>query len=129
MNNLSWFLYLAEVLPNMATLLTIAGWIGGILLFTAAGVRYIAAHDNSRTPKEIRLPASNFLKFVCYKVIPVFIFLVFIGTLIPSKETIYLIAGSEASEYVVTSEYGQEVLGDIKSIIKAQLEGMKETTE
>ena len=51
--------------------------------------------------------------------------LFFIGitmaTLTPSKETIYLIAGSEAGEAVVTSAEGQEIINDIRLIIKGQL--------
>ena len=46
-----------------------------------------------------------------------------IAILIPSKETIYLIAGSEAGEYVVSTPEAQEIITDIHTIIKKQLEG------
>jgi hypothetical protein len=50
-------------------------------------------------------------------------------SLIPSKETIYLVAGSEAAETVVTSETGQEVMSDLKEILKIQLDNLKGETK
>jgi hypothetical protein len=53
--------------------------------------------------------------------------LFFIGLLVPTKETIYLIAASEAGETVVESKEGQKVLNDIQEIINLQLQRLKET--
>ena len=57
------------------------------------------------------------------------LFFVFLSAIIPSKETIYLIAGSESAEFVVTSEEGKEILSDIKDVIRAQLVQLKQPKE
>lgn len=51
--------------------------------------------------------------------------LVVFSSLLPSKEAVYLIAGSEAGEAVVTSDTGQEILDDIQEVIKYQLQQLK----
>lgn len=50
-----------------------------------------------------------------------------LAAIIPSRDTIYLIAGSEAGEAVVTSEAGQEILEDIQEVIRYQLGELKGT--
>lgn len=51
---------------------------------------------------------------------------ILIATLMPDTKTVYMIAGSEAGETVVTSEAGQDILDDVQEIIRIQLEGMKQ---
>lgn len=53
------------------------------------------------------------------------VILVVFSSLLPSKEAVYLIAGSEAGEAVVTSDTGQEILDDIQQVIKHQLQQLK----
>jgi len=48
-----------------------------------------------------------------------------LAAIIPSKDTIYLVAGSEAGEAVVTSQEGKEILNDIKEVIRYQLGELK----
>lgn len=104
MNSLSWFLYLAEVVPRIGGLFGVST---AVLLITGlAWVLFTA---------EIGRPPP-FIAFVVAIVVSAIL-----ATIVPSKETIYLIAGSEAGEYVVTSPEGQEIINDIKTIIKAQI--------
>jgi hypothetical protein len=49
----------------------------------------------------------------------------FIAFLTPSKDTLYLVASSEAAEMVVASENGKQVLQDLKEVLHAQLEALK----
>jgi hypothetical protein len=60
-----------------------------------------------------------------YSILALSVGMLLFSTLIPSKETIYLIAGSQAGEAVVTSESGQEILNDIHEVIKHQLGQLK----
>ena len=53
------------------------------------------------------------------------VLLIVFSSLLPSKEAVYLIAGSEAGEAVVTSDTGQEILDDIQAVIKHQLQQLK----
>jgi MFS family permease len=108
MNSLSWFLYLAEVIPN----------IGGLFVAIAALLAIAPPIWGLFTP-EIGRPPPIALFAVAIVVSTI------IAIIIPSKQTIYLIAGSEAGEYVITSPEGQEIINDIKSIIKSQIEELK----
>jgi hypothetical protein len=115
MNNLSWLLYFAEVagkLGSAAEAITI------VMIFGSVGVVFWYAMSLDKGFKAIpKPPVKSYLT--------VFVITLLISILTPSKETIYLIAGSEAGEAVVTSESGQEILNDIRQVIKYQLEVLK----
>lgn len=109
MNGLSWFLYLADVVPNVGQASVIYLIFGGLM----GG--FVLAFMRIELEKEI--PIKTFIASLFLALI--------ISVLVPSKDTIYLIAGSEAGEYVVTSPEGQEIINDIKAIIKSQIEELK----
>jgi hypothetical protein len=114
MNNLSWLLYFAEVAGKLGS---IAGLITLLMAVGLAGVIFwyaMSLDEDLRVPKP---PVKSYLT--------VFVITLLISIVTPTKETIYLIAGSEAGEAVVTSESGQEILNDIRQVIKYQLEGLK----
>lgn len=115
MNSLSWLIYLAQVLPAIKDVLVGLG-VGLIIYLTIWIIVYAAgvAEGNSKISKPK-------IKWVFISVT-----LILVSVFIPSKETIYLIAGSEAGEAVVTSEGGKEVLNDVKEIINIQLQKLKE---
>lgn len=70
--------------------------------------------------------AEAFVKIPLINLSPLIFFLASaVAILLPSKESMYLIAGSEAGEMVVTSEAGKEMLNDIQAVIKGQLEALK----
>lgn len=123
MNSLSWFIYAADVLPNFS-------WMGGVcfitlILFTLVTV--IVSGSCADEGPDLEKFAASF-RGSYLKIAPFLIVLTLFSFLIPSKETIYLIAGSEAGETVVTSEAGQEMLNDIHSVIKHQLSTLKGET-
>lgn len=118
MNNLSWFIYFAEVIPSIGGLLiwvSIACIVGFILHAV-----FIKAHDYPLQGVTEGLVKPK------YSLLALSFALATLASLIPSKETLYLIAGSETAEAVATSEVGQEVLNDIHEVIKAQLDNLKE---
>lgn len=124
MNNLSWLLYLADVLPNLANVavitLTAVGCFGTIGI-VAWFIDY--ADEKSRNDAKglpTTAPKPPIKTYILTLLISGFIFI-----FTPSKETIYLIAGSEAGEAVVTSNEGKEILNDIKEVIKHQLNNLK----
>jgi len=118
MNDLSWFLYMADVLPNLAVSL---GFIS-TLLAIGGGFGLVWWYIGSFVDKDV-IPVPKPLFAVWFSMA----FIALACGFIPSKETIYLIAGSEAGEAVVTSEQGQEVLSDIQEIIKHQLDSLKKS--
>ena len=114
MNSLSILIYFAEILPNIGFLLILSLTIGMLCYGTYLIVAFV---DNDRGYKNRPTYLGR----------AVFVFLAtgLVASLIPSKETIYLIAGSEAGEMVVSSDAGQEILSDIQEIIKFQLGELK----
>ena len=117
MNSLSWFLYLAEVLPRvngLAFLLTFLIFCGWFILPPKGVEMFGKGHE---------YPLLGWSRVK--PLIPLWFFLVVLAFLMPSRDTFYLIAGSEAGEAVVTSEAGQEILEDIQEVIQHQLNELK----
>lgn len=116
MNNTSLLIYAADVLPSVAVSLL-------IFSIVATGVTTIALifsfESSLKEEKSANIRKSlKPLFWVC----PAFFLL---GLMIPSRDAIYLIAGSEIGETVVTSPEGQEIINDIREVIKAQLNALK----
>lgn len=117
MNSLSWFLYLADVIGNVRGVLILFAIIfGAVTLFWLFAKGCVAADDDESAKK-----FAHFMRFAPW----IFVSVTFLVAIIPSRDTIYLIAGSEAGEAVVTSEAGQEILNDIKEVIQFQLSEME----
>ncbi len=126
MNNLSWLLYLADVLPSLAHVLGGAAIFGSIFMCALVIILILVKSDFTDSHTKAYYPEKyekwkdrepHKLLKVLWLAIPFLI----ISTLIPSKETIYLIAGSEAGEYVVETPEAQEILDDIHKVIRHQL--------
>lgn len=122
MNNLSWFIYFVEVIPNISLFLLVSGQIalfGSLFIMFCSIPFYVESYDNDK-PKYV-----EWYKLYYKRILPILVFILLIAILIPSKETMYLIAGSELGETVVTSQEGQEIMNDIHEIIKHQLGVLK----
>ncbi len=118
MNDLSWLIYLADVLPNLRES------FGLFLLVSAASsvvliVNYFITVANDELEKAILL--KGFLKLT----LPTTLVLTLLWAAIPSKDTIYLIAGSEAGEFVVNTPEAREILNGVKEVIQLQIEDLK----
>ena len=115
MNNISWWLYLAEVIPNFGTGLAILAFIGAAIgTITSAILTF--EPSLSEEDKERKL---------CYKILTASVVGILLSMLFPSKETIYLILGSEVGETVVSSPEGKEIINDIREVINLQIENLK----
>lgn len=118
MNSLSWFLYFADVVGNLRPAFGVCSVFTG-LATVILSVILIATSDGYN--EQVHLTTKKVIKIVA----PFFVVILLVATLIPSRETVYMIAGSEAGEFVVTSPEGKEILGDIKEVIKHQLKELK----
>jgi hypothetical protein len=116
MNNISWFIYFAEVIPNLKIVGVVFGLISFVSFFILPpkGVKMFSlAHEG---------PFMGYDRPLHW----VFLFLsILFLVFTPSKETIYLVAGSEIAEYTVNTEYGQEILNDIKEVIQLQIKDLR----
>ena len=130
MNNLSYILYFAEVLPAVAGslrfLLSLALVSYATYLFVFAILKADGTQSHVRNYDKERYEWWNNSS-------PVFkpwliagaLFLLILQSAIPSKETIYLIAASEVGEVAVESDVGKELLQDLSEILDHQLESLK----
>jgi hypothetical protein len=121
MNDLSWFLYLAGVAPNIAGTLGFFAIILGIASIPAIGFRIAAGFncdlEDQRDVQILRL--SKRLGFI----VPILcVLLAVVSALIPSKETFYLIAASEIGEQVVKDPRVQGVTNKSFQAIEAFLD-------
>ena len=140
MNNLSWLLYAADVIPklgNMLSGLTLISFllVAGLIITSLINIseaknriRYDANRTKQWHPeaKQQLVMWRGILRKSVYIGVPTVFLIALVAIAAPSSKTIYMIAGSEAGETVVTSEQGQAVLSDVQEIIKLQLEGMKQ---
>lgn len=117
MNGLMWFLYLAGALPAVAGVIAVLSVILGVIcLFVWLVWLGLSNERNSH----LRPPPKMLLVGVA-----VCAFLLVLAQLVPSKETIYLMAGAKGAEIAVESEVGQEIIDDIQEVVQYQLEALK----
>ena len=127
MNNLSYFLYFAGVSPSLgsvmltvSTLLTIV-WV---VLGAYSQQEYtVSRYSETETQWQCRYPFDGWSRTgVTHTwLVKLAAVLLFVSVLIPPTETIYLIAGSEAGEMVITSEAGAEMLDNLQKAINSKL--------
>ena len=130
MNNLSWFLYIADVLYQQA------GFIGFLCIATPFAyllsrlVTVMWADNNwswddetvkRRKKAEMSRPFITTYKFFIYPLIGIFLL-----SFVPNKDTFYLIAASEAGEMVVNTPEAQEIMSSLQEILNVQLNKLKE---
>lgn len=112
MNSLSWIIYFADVVGRVAFLSGVTAVLLTIGFCVLLGCIMEWKSNGEGTTG-------------CGSLTGLLVFLIFlftsIGIFTPSKQALYLIAGSQASEAVITSDAGQQMLSDIQSIIKQQL--------
>lgn len=126
MNNLSWFIYLAELIPSIRGSIIIWAFLAIILLAIYSlfighkiDMAYHNDDDNYRDTLKSRLAS------VLKKAVVTIIVLWTVAILLPSKQTLYMIAASEVGEKVATSPQAQEIMKDISAVLKKQLEELK----
>lgn len=118
MNTLSWFLYLADVI-NTVQGVFIFGGVASIL-FLGAKTIYVTSFNDMSINRDRQKPLPSFWKNISLAML-----MFALAGLIPSKETVYMIAGSELGETAVTSERGERIMNDIETILDLQIEKLK----
>lgn len=123
MNSLSLVLYFAGIVDGIKLNFGMIAFISMLLLIPGGCIAYFASrfseydgYDKTKGPG------------LWVIIVPTILFIVTgsISILVPDKDTIYLIAGSEIGEQVVKSPEAQEMLQDIREVIKQQLTKLKE---
>lgn len=128
MNSLSWFLYLADVLPRFGTGASVLGMvltILGVILFTIGII--VPWNHNIRTSGtyEESVEHRKHIGKISTRMLAVAAITIALGIFIPKKETFYMIAASEIGEVVIKSEESREIFNELKDTIMSQLRNMK----
>lgn len=124
MNNLSLMIYAAEVVNNIKVPLVITSasmCIGGVIATISGNVGWSYYSWTEEEEKETSETLRKRLGRIGPRFVFTGLFLAFLTAVVPSSNTIYLIAASEAGETVVSSPEAKEMFNDIKTIIKQKL--------
>jgi len=124
MNSLSLTIYLSQVLPSIATALAIGSAMVLILSLCSSAAFFFSSCDEFRGEEEIDKYRTISRGLVLKAALPAAVVLLF-SLLLPTKNTILLIAGSEFGQEALNSEVGQQLVGDIQEILKNQLNELK----
>ncbi len=107
MNGLSWILYLADVVGNVGITTVLISVASGVLSL-ALTTLFIVAKADDDTPDEIKSGAPRWLGRALFA----FLAAVSIAVIMPSRNTVMLIAASEIGETVLASDAVQKVGGE-----------------
>jgi hypothetical protein len=113
MNDLSWFLIFVDVYGNFRIFLEISTAIVFFYCLVKCVFSFMVLQDHLREEEEKQMQKWLYSK-------PKFVVLAFVilsQVVMPSKQTIYLVAGSELGEEVLMSEEGKK----IKSLVRDQI--------
>jgi hypothetical protein len=130
MNTLSILLYLTEVLYSFCSVVILAmvlGWAGYALhtLISKLWASDIWSGDSADVrEKKMKIQARSVIPEA--KWFWVTGILILFLTLVPSKDTFYMILASEAGETVVNTPEAKEMMKDVREVIDAQLEKLKQ---
>lgn len=124
MNSLSWFIYLADILGNVSGILGVLGFFGTILgiigivsgRFVVWDKHYKDADTNERLDKSRTTIGNYGIRLFFAGII-----FGFLAAIIPSQKSMYMIAGSEIGETVITHPDTVEVYHEVRDIILEKL--------
>lgn len=119
MNNLSWLIYFADVADRVQGAFTFIAVMLGIFLVILIPVWIV------NYPGGMNLEQSQFCKRLVIILCILFPLFTTIALFAPSSKAIYLIAGSEIGEQIVTNPEAIEMFNDIKDIVKKELKELK----
>ena len=114
MNSLSWLIYFGDVVGQFRVLLLILLIMS--LFFAGCATLSLAITEGETFGWYKRV----FLRMVMAPVLFAVAWIV-----IPSKQTLYMIAASEVGQMVYEKPTAQEFLGDVKDILGAELKRLK----
>lgn len=116
MTDLAWLIYWADILPNLKGVTTALCLISVILTFPFLFVALNMVIVEEKSKRWFFLPTSSILALVIW---------VSIGAFIPSKETIYLMAGANTLPSIAESQEVRKV----RTIINQKLDGLLDIEE
>lgn len=125
MNTISWAILAIAYVSEFKELFCFLAVMSGVL-GVLAGLIYFLATINSELPEpKDKKSYLKVLKLITY----VFIITCTLHLLLPSAQTLYLIAGSELGEQALNTETGKQVQEYLQLLITDSYNSLKETTK
>jgi hypothetical protein len=118
-NTLSWFLYWADVIPSLVMALMVPAFIVGLVAISVIFAMTGMIWDSDRGDSSI--PSMRHARRVAIVVLLIAYPIWTLCWMVPDTKTLYLIAGSQVTQQVVTTPQGQEILDAIEAKIKSVL--------
>lgn len=122
MNNLSWFIYLTQLVDNIG-----GASIALVIVLAFAGIPLAifwcifaseAGIDSTKHDSEEKQVALLFRRLTKSWIVAIFFFLT-VSVVIPSRQTMLLIAGSEIGERIVKSDAVKDIVNPGADLLKA----------
>lgn len=117
MNSLSWFLYFADITTAVQV---VFGVVGAAAAFFGTIAWFIYKCSNKEHEKEDRDAAKS----IAFKLIAIAFVAIPVCVLTPSKQTIYLIAASEAGERLSKTEAVSEISREAYDALRGYLKSI-----
>ena len=128
MNDLSWALYLADILGTLGWFFAFLAIVGGAAVVASVFMKfYTFSYEFEREDNNQQTRFKKFIKILAFSGIPALFVFGVLASIMPEKDTMYLIVASEAGEYVINSETGQKTVAVVNAFLDQQLEEL--TTE
>ena len=133
MNSVSWFIYLTDILSRFTYAFTPLVPITFIFIIIPMAVCHFLYEENSdyKNGEYVRIKSfplrhvSNLLRYI----IPIWFIMLFAIILIPSKQTMYMIAASQVGEQVVQLEQVQDIGGEAGELAKDAIELLRQNIQ
>lgn len=125
MNTISWAILAIAYVSTFKELFYSLSVMFGVSSAVAGLIYFLAAINNELPESEAKKSYLKALKLITY----VFIVTCTLNLLMPSAQTLYLIAGSELGEQALNTETGKQVQTYLQLLITDSYNSLKETTK
>lgn len=129
MTTLSWLLYFADIADNVRSLFS--GWvIFPIVFYLFAQVVWVVYRfeqkNDSNTDESLLKYGDSLLSTVRKLTIAIVIATAITHSFVPEKKTIYMIAGVEFTNTIITSDSNKALLDKIHKVVNKELDQLLE---
>lgn len=130
MNNVSWFLYLSDVMYSLSQLSGVFVYAGSFLLLGIFICHNIYEQDISYDAQGNSVYTNRyFARHISkhgYWLVPLYILSILFLTLSPSRETIYMIAASQVGEQIIQLEEMKDIGGEAGGLAKDAIDLLRQ---
>lgn len=123
MNNLSLLLWLSDIVQGIKIVFCLIMAFGGIGIVVLIIGLICSAHDAiGETKGDFHFEEYKYTQKLAFILIPLWFLIAIVAMVTPSKETVLMIAASEAGEQVATSTEGKQIVGKVIQALNVQLD-------